>query len=318
MSGIAVYASINAVSSELSHDGISKSRQATGFATYKFRGIDEVMNALAPLLVKHKLIIVPRILERECVERQSSKGNVLFSVTVAAEFDFISAEDGSKVTARTYGEAMDSGDKATNKAMAIAYKYAAFQTFCIPTEGSGDTDADATVHEPIKPKEAAKPQASKPAENPIKSNAPNEAAASVPAASSPPPIKPPSRADAVPTVAPAKPHPESWKERERAQLSKGAADVLLGGTDGNGGLKFIIDAIGVCKVEIVETQFSEWRKRADKSWKHIVDADKERITTAVQGYKAALAIAQAAESMSALSKGDDYDRETGELREAAE
>lgn len=108
--GIAVFAAVNAVSLALSRDGIGKSRQTSGFAIYKFRGIDEVMNALAPLLVANKLIIVPRILERECTERTTGKGNTLFSVTVAAEFDFISAEDGSKFSARTYGEAMDSGE----------------------------------------------------------------------------------------------------------------------------------------------------------------------------------------------------------------
>jgi hypothetical protein len=43
------------------------------------------------------------------------------------------------------GEAMDSGDKSSNKAMSAAYKYAAFQAFCIPTEG--DNDADATTHD---------------------------------------------------------------------------------------------------------------------------------------------------------------------------
>ena len=57
----------------------------------------------------------------------------------------MSAEDGSKTTARMIGEAMDSGDKATNKAMSAAYKYAAFQTFAIPTEGT--PDADAETHE---------------------------------------------------------------------------------------------------------------------------------------------------------------------------
>jgi hypothetical protein len=61
------------------------------------------------------------------------------------EFNFVSALDGSKHTVKTFGEAMDSADKATNKAMSAAYKYAAFQAFCIPTEG--DTDADATTHE---------------------------------------------------------------------------------------------------------------------------------------------------------------------------
>lgn len=66
-------------------------------------------------------------------------------MVVKAEFDFVATEDGSKHTVETYGEAMDSSDKATNKAMSIAYKYAAFQAFCIPTEETA-IDADAEVH----------------------------------------------------------------------------------------------------------------------------------------------------------------------------
>jgi hypothetical protein len=139
-----IYARIAAVSAEIAKEGISKSR-SNAQQGYKFRGIDDVFNALAPVLSKHQLVIIPRILSRECTERQTQKGGVLFSVVVEAEFDFVSALDGSKHTARTYGEAMDSADKATNKAMSAAYKYAAFQTFCIPTEG--DNDADATTHE---------------------------------------------------------------------------------------------------------------------------------------------------------------------------
>jgi hypothetical protein len=60
------------------------------------------------------------------------------------EFAFVSVSDGSTHIVKTYGEAMDSADKATNKAMSAAYKYACLQTFCIPTEG--DNDADATTH----------------------------------------------------------------------------------------------------------------------------------------------------------------------------
>ena len=37
---------------------------------------------------------------------------------------------------------MDSGDKASNKAMSAAFKYACFQTFCIPTEEMQDPDAE--------------------------------------------------------------------------------------------------------------------------------------------------------------------------------
>ena len=61
----------------------------------------------------------------------------------------------------TYGEAMDSADKSTNKAMSAAYKYMCLQVFCIPTEG--DNDADGTTPDMIKPQTPApKPQPQKP------------------------------------------------------------------------------------------------------------------------------------------------------------
>jgi hypothetical protein len=139
-----VYKAINAVQSELSSVGITKDRRNMQGSGYNFRGIDDVYNAIAPLLAKHSLCILPRVLTRECVERSSKSGGALFYVTVEVEFDFVSADDGSKHTVKTFGEAMDSGDKATNKAMSAAYKYAAFQAFSIPTES--DNDADAHTH----------------------------------------------------------------------------------------------------------------------------------------------------------------------------
>jgi len=141
-----VYQAINAVQSDLAKAGIAKGSE-NKFDGYKFRGIDAVYNALSPLLARHGLCILPRMIHRICEERQSQKGGALFYVTVEAEFDFVCAEDGSKHTVRTFGEAMDRGDKATNKAMSAAYKYAAFQAFAIPTEG--DNDADAQTHEVI-------------------------------------------------------------------------------------------------------------------------------------------------------------------------
>ena len=137
---MSVYKYINAVQSALAHDGISKDRKNVQQG-YSFRGIDDVYNALAPLLAKNGLCILPRMISRNCEERQTQKGGTLFYVTVEAEFDFVCADDGSKHTVKTFGEAMDSGDKATNKAMSAAYKYAAFQAFAIPTEGDNDADA---------------------------------------------------------------------------------------------------------------------------------------------------------------------------------
>lgn len=157
MESYKVYAAISAVAKEMAATGISKDRTNTQ-QNFKFRGIDQVYNALAPALVNHGLLILPRITERTVTERVTQKGGVLFYVVVKAEFDFVSTEDGSIHTVVTYGEAMDSGDKATNKAMSIAYKYAAFQAFCIPTEETA-VDPDSEVHEvaaqkPAKPRPA--------------------------------------------------------------------------------------------------------------------------------------------------------------------
>jgi hypothetical protein len=143
-----VYKAIAAVMADLSKTGIGKDQTNT-FDKYKFRGIDGVYNALGPLLPKHGLVMLPRILNREVTERTSANGNTLFHTVLEMEFDFIAAEDGSKHTVGPiFGEAMDRGDKSINKAMTAAYKYAIFQAFCIPTEG--DNDADAATHE-VKP-----------------------------------------------------------------------------------------------------------------------------------------------------------------------
>ena len=141
-----VYQAISAVSAAMSKEGIAKTRnnQAQG---YKFRGIDDVLNALSAALVDAGLVILPRCVERIVVERQTAKGGAIFNITCHVEFDLVSTEDGSKHTVSTYGEAMDSADKATNKALSAAYKYLALLMFCIPTEASADTDADFSTHE---------------------------------------------------------------------------------------------------------------------------------------------------------------------------
>ena len=135
-----------AVTRQIAQGGIGKTRKNTQQG-YNFRGIDEVMNAFAPILAAHGLFIRPRFTEREFIERQTKNGGALFYVTVKGEFDFVS-DGGEAVTVGPfYGEAMDSADKATNKAMAVAFKYALFQTFCVPLEGVTGGDADEVTHE---------------------------------------------------------------------------------------------------------------------------------------------------------------------------
>jgi hypothetical protein len=139
-----VLRAVNEVMDALAKEGISKDQRNTQ-QNYKFRGIDDVYNALSSKMVGAGLLAIPRVLAREKARYTSDKGASLFSVTVEVEYTLTSIRDGSSLTALVHGEAMDSGDKATNKAMSAAYKYMAMQVFCIPTEG--DNDADATTHQ---------------------------------------------------------------------------------------------------------------------------------------------------------------------------
>jgi hypothetical protein len=152
----AVYRAIAAVAGAIAKQGIAKSNRNSQQG-YNFRGIDDVYNALAPILSEAGLVVLPRVLNRLETERETKSGGALFNVVVEVEFDFVAAEDGSHHVVKTFGEAMDSADKATNKAMSAAYKYAAMQAFCIPT--SGDNDADATSHEVAPRRQAPAAQA---------------------------------------------------------------------------------------------------------------------------------------------------------------
>ena len=133
-----IYESITKIMEEVPAIGKTKTNKTQGF---KFRGIDDVMNALQPLLSKNKVFIVPEIIEQTREERTTSKGGTLIYSICKIKYKFF-AEDGTFIEAITIGEGMDSGDKATNKAMAIAMKYALFQVFCIPTEEMKDPDSE--------------------------------------------------------------------------------------------------------------------------------------------------------------------------------
>jgi len=159
-----VYKLISAVQKDLAEVGIAKDSRNTQQG-YQYRGIDEVYNVVAPLLAKHGLVILPRVRRRECVERVSKQGAPLFFVTVEVAYDFVSAHDGSRHTIVSMGEGFDSSDKATNKAMSAAYKYAIFQAFCVPVDVT-DADAETILPAPLPARPARKARATPPAQTP--------------------------------------------------------------------------------------------------------------------------------------------------------
>ena len=139
----------------------SEAKNFSGKKMYNFRGIDAVYNALNPVMAKYGLFVVPEVLEQTREERASTSGGTLIYSILKIRFTMY-APDGSHVSSVLIGEAMDSGDKASNKAMSIALKYFCFQIFMIPTE---QDDPDAEVHEvaprqPVRaiPKPETKPE----------------------------------------------------------------------------------------------------------------------------------------------------------------
>ncbi len=137
----AVYSAINTVRAELADIGIAKG-QRNREQGYQFRGIDDVYNVISPILSKAGLCILPRIISRESAERTTKKGSLMYVAIITMEFDFVCVADGSRHTVSACGEGMDTGDKATPKAMSGAMKCALLQTFTIPTVEGVDPDAD--------------------------------------------------------------------------------------------------------------------------------------------------------------------------------
>lgn len=134
-----IFAAIAGVIADVGSVAKDKVNKQQGF---KYRSVDDVFNALHPALAKNKVFIVPRILKQSREVVGTTKNGAKMTLVICdIKFTFY-AEDGSHVEAVITGEGLDTGDKATNKAMAIAYKYACFQVFCIPTEDMVDPDGE--------------------------------------------------------------------------------------------------------------------------------------------------------------------------------
>ena len=116
---------------------------------FRYRGIDQVYNALNPVMAELGIFFCPEVLDMRREDRVTKNGTALTYTILTIRFTAF-APDGSNVSLTVMGEGMDSGDKGCNKAMSVAMKYAMFQLFCIPTEEMKDPDAD--VYEDVMPK----------------------------------------------------------------------------------------------------------------------------------------------------------------------
>lgn len=114
---------------------------------FMFRGHDDVLNALNPLLSKHGVFIVPDVVARSTSERVTASGKVMFECSLHVRFTFYGAA-GDSFTGSTWGEGTDMGDKATSKAMTMAFKSMLNQAFAISNKEAADPDG-ATAEETV-------------------------------------------------------------------------------------------------------------------------------------------------------------------------
>jgi len=135
-----VFKALSKVQADLAKKGISKG-DYNDYDKYKFRGIDAVLNTLAPILAEHGVMLLPSVVESEIRTIQTAKGTAMNHCKVKMEFTFYD-EEGDSVTKAFHGEAMDRGDKSINKACTAAYKYFLFEAFTIPVEGTPDADSE--------------------------------------------------------------------------------------------------------------------------------------------------------------------------------
>lgn len=123
--------------------GIAKKdrNQSQGF---NFRGIDAVVNAVSPALQKYGVLVIPSVEDYEYSTVEIGKNRTAMGhAKVKVTYSFIGPK-GDAIRATVVAEAMDAGDKASAKAMSVAFRTALLQALCLPTD---EIDPDANSYE---------------------------------------------------------------------------------------------------------------------------------------------------------------------------
>lgn len=149
-----IHESLIEVMKEVGAVGKNDRNTSQGFA---FRGIDAVINAVSPAFQKHKVMVIPTVLERESTFVESNKGKAMSHVQLKVAYTFY-GEEGDFVSATVFSEAMDYGDKATAKAMSVALRTALLQTLALPTD---EPDPDSQSYERGASEKVANPERTK-------------------------------------------------------------------------------------------------------------------------------------------------------------
>ncbi|MGV9536594.1 ERF family protein [Streptosporangium sandarakinum] len=120
---------------------ISKSEQYNAAGTsYNFRGVDRTVNAFAPVLRKHGVLVLPVGVDASYRDFKNNNNRIQRECTVTVTWMVIGpAGDALPSTLQSAGEALDSADKGTAKAQSVALRVLLLTAAMVPT---GDPDPD--------------------------------------------------------------------------------------------------------------------------------------------------------------------------------
>lgn len=135
-------AAIQAGVGTIPKNGIGPASQGS----YKFVSNDDILAVISKLLVQHKVIVKPEILDHQLVTREIGANRSVALTVVTLRTTYISTEDGSEFSVVTTAEGADNGDKGGRKAVTQAQKIANLLTFSIAT---GEPDPDALDVQPV-------------------------------------------------------------------------------------------------------------------------------------------------------------------------
>ena len=138
---LGVVAALSAVMADVGgvgKDGVNHAQK------FHFRGIDAVVNAVSPALRKHGVVVMPHVVAESHETASTKSGAVMNTVHVTVDYRFHGPDGGEPLVCRVVAESFDSGDKATAKAMSVAFRTALLQALCLPTS---DPDPDESSYE---------------------------------------------------------------------------------------------------------------------------------------------------------------------------
>jgi hypothetical protein len=135
---VSVHEALSLVMRDVTHvgkDGFNEHQK------FSFRGVDDTINAVGPVLRRHGVLVTPRVLSIQTRDFRNANDKFQHEAVIEVEYTY-TGPDGSKLVGSAVGEAADSGDKATSKAMSVAYRTFLLQSLCIPTD---EPDPDETT-----------------------------------------------------------------------------------------------------------------------------------------------------------------------------